>query len=149
LLNIKDSYDATIAAHHENLNNADLRVRLNEYIPEENLSSWIEHQDLKNADIENLEGRIFLYGSVTYGVNLSKNNINSLELTVGEQPSSSKDVLIEKHFRSAFLGGVNTELLNKNITINSGLSSENFTISGITIDSDYFYPVDEQTNYAS
>ena len=90
LLNIKDSYDATIAAHHDNLNNADLRIRLNEYIPEDNLSSWLSDKDIQSADVENLEGRIFLYTTVNYkgkdykaytiGVNFSLNEINTLEV---------------------------------------------------------------------
>ncbi|MHA2075143.1 MAG: FtsX-like permease family protein, partial [Candidatus Hodarchaeales archaeon] len=35
------------------------------------------------------------------------------------------------------------------ITVNYGVLSDNLTISGIATDSDYFYPVDEQTNSAA
>ena len=159
LLNIKDSYDATIAAHHKNLNNADIRVRLNDYIPENNLTTWISDQNIKDAGIENLEGRIFLFGSVTYknedfkayliGVNFSLNEINQLEIQPGHQPTSDSEVVVEKHFGSFFFGGTDTSMMGETLIINYGLFSDTFTISGITIDSDYLYPVDEQTNYAT
>ncbi|MFX0172601.1 MAG: FtsX-like permease family protein [Candidatus Hodarchaeota archaeon] len=158
-LNIKDSYNATIAAHHENLVNADLRIRLNEYIPEHNLSSWLSEQDVQNAGIEKLEGRIFLYTTVNYegedykaytiGVNFSLNEINTLEIISGGLPSSNSEVLLEKHFKAAFLSGPTPIKVKESITVNYGPLSDNFTISGIAIDSDYFYPVDEQTNSAA
>jgi putative ABC transport system permease protein len=158
LLNIKDSYDATIAAHHENLNNADLRIRLNEYIPENNLSSWLSDQEVQSAGVENLEGRIFLYTTVNYegedykaytiGVNFSLNEINNLEV-LGEIPSADSEILLERHFQAAFLTGPTPIKVDESITVNYGPLSDNFTISGIATDSDYFYPVDEQTNSAA
>lgn len=159
LLNIKDSYDATIAAHHENLNNADLRIRLNEYIPENNLSSWLSDQDVQSAGVENLEGRIFLYTTVTYkgedykaytiGVNFSLNEINTLDIISGDVPSTDSEIILEKHFKSVFLSGPTPIEVTESITVNYGPLSDNFSISGIAIDSDYFYPVDEQTNSAA
>jgi len=159
LLNIKQSYDATIAAHHANLNNAELRIRLNEYIPEGNLSDWSTDQTIKDAGVENLEGRIFLFASVTHnsedykayliGVNFSQNEINHLEIKSGDQPISNNEVLVEKHFGSFLFGGASSVKLEDKLTINYGLFSENFTISGFVVDSDYFYPVDEQTNSAA
>ncbi|MFX0050447.1 MAG: FtsX-like permease family protein [Candidatus Hermodarchaeota archaeon] len=159
LLNIKDSYNATIAAHHENLVNADLRIRLNEYIPENNLSTWLSDQEVQSAGVENLEGRIFLYTTVNYkgedykaytiGVNFALNEINTLEVISGGLPSSSSEVLLEKHFRAAFLSGPTPIKVDESITVKYGPLSDNFTISGIAIDSDYFYPVDEQTNSAA
>jgi putative ABC transport system permease protein len=158
LLNVKDSYDATIAAHYENLNNADLRIRLDEFIPASNLSDWMTAPTISDGKIEDLEGRIFIYASINHlnedfkayiiGVNFSINEINKLELVTGNLPSDSSQVLIDKHFRSVLLGGVHTELIDDSITIKYGSISENFTISGMVIDSDYLYPVDEQTNYA-
>jgi len=86
LLNVKDSYDATIAAHHENLNNADLRIRLDEFIPESNLSDWMIEPTISDGKIEDLEGRILIYASINHlnedfkayiiGVNFSINEIN-------------------------------------------------------------------------
>ena len=158
LLNIKESYDATIAAHHENLNNADLRIRLDEYIPESYLNDWMSNESISDAKIEQLEGRIFIYASINHqneefkayiiGINFSINEINTLEIIGGEVPSNPSHVLIEMHFRSPLLGSIQTQLINDPITINYGSLSENFTISGIATDSDYFYPVDELTNYA-
>ncbi|MFX0208932.1 MAG: hypothetical protein ACFFDT_23310, partial [Candidatus Hodarchaeota archaeon] len=159
LLNIKDSYNATIAAHHENLVNADLRIRLNEYIPENNLSTWLSDQEVQSAGVENLEGRIFLYTTVNYkgedykaytiGVNFSLNEINTLKVISGGLPSSNSEVLLEKHFRAPFLSGPTPVKVEESLTVNFGPLSDNFTISGIAIDSDYFYPVDEQTNSAA
>ncbi len=160
LLNIKESYDATIAAHYQNLNNADLRVRLSEFIPEENLTFILSKTNIQEAGIEDLEGRIFQFATVTHnrsdynayviGVNFSKNTINHLEVEFGNHPTVESEVVIERHFASSFfLGGANSNLLGDTITLNSGLISENFTISGLVIDSDYLYPVDEQTNYAT
>jgi putative ABC transport system permease protein len=159
LLNIKDSYNATIAAHHENLNNADLRIRLNEYVPENNLSSWLSDQAVQGAGVENLEGRIFLYTTVNYegedykaytiGVNFSLNEINTLEVISGGVPSTDSEILLERHFQAAFLSGPTPIKVNESITVTYGPLSENFTISGIATDSDYFYPVDEQTNSAA
>jgi putative ABC transport system permease protein len=159
LLNIKDSYDATIAAHYENLNNADLRVRLNEFIPGSNLTTWLSNTTIQEAGVESLEGRIFQYASVTYnerdykayliGVNFSANTINELEIEYGNFPALDTEIIIERHFDSFFVENPNSDLIGTGITLNSGLLSENFTISGLVIDSDYLYPVDEQTNYAT
>ncbi|MFW9853431.1 MAG: ABC transporter permease [Candidatus Thorarchaeota archaeon] len=159
LLNVKDSYDETIAAHHENLNNADLRIRLNEYIPRDNISAWLAKQEVKEAGVENLEGRIFLYTSVEYkgenykaytiGVDFSLNEINTLKLALGEKPSGNSEILLEKHFKAPFLSGPTPIEVNESLRVSYGPFSENFTISGIAIDSDYFYPVDEQTNSAA
>lgn len=159
LLNIKDSYDASITAHHENLNNADLRIRLNEFIPENNVTDWLSTPDIQDSGVENLEGRIFLYTTVTYngkdykaytiGIDFSLNQINTLELTKGKIPSIESEIILEKHFQSAFLIGDTPLKINESITLNYGPLSEVFSISGIAIDSDYFYPVDEQTNSAA
>ncbi len=159
LLNIKDSYDATITAHHDNLDNADLRIRLSEFITEEEIPLWLTEESIQEAGIEDLEGRIFQYSSVTYenkmykayliGVNFSKNTINQLIVDSGELPSGDSEILVERHFTSFFIDPPNTNLIGDTITLNAGLLSKNYTISGLALDSDYFYPVDEQTNYAS
>jgi putative ABC transport system permease protein len=159
LLNVKDTYDATIAAHHENLNNADLRIRLNEFIPANNVSAWLTDQDIQNSGVENLEGRIFLYTIVNYkgedyktymiGVNFSLNEINTLEVFPGYVPSNDSEILLERHFQAAFLTGPTPIKVGESITVKYGALSDDFTISGIATDSDYFYPVDEQTNSAA
>ncbi|MFX0182992.1 MAG: ABC transporter permease [Candidatus Hodarchaeota archaeon] len=159
LLNVKDTYNATIAAHHKNLNNADLRIRLNEYITANNLTSWLSDQDIQKAGVKNLEGRIFLYANVNYkgedykayiiGVNFSLNEINTLEVISGDVPSTNSEILLERHFQAAFLTGPTPVKVDESITVNYGVLSDNFTISGIVTDSDYFYPVDEQTNSAA
>ena len=112
LLNIKDSYDATITAHYQNLQNADLRVRLGEFIPDQNLTEWLSQSDIQEAGIEDLEGRIFQYATVTYndveykayliGVNFSKNTINHLEVEFGTEPDLDTEILIERHFTSFY-----------------------------------------------
>jgi putative ABC transport system permease protein len=159
LLNVKDTYNATITAHHENLNNADLRIRLNEYIPTKNLSLWLSDQNIQIAGVENLEGRIFLHSIVNYkgedyktymiGVNFSLNEINTLEVISGDVPSTDSEILLERHFQAAFLTGPTPVKVDEAITVNYGVLSDNLTISGIATDSDYFYPVDEQTNSAA
>jgi putative ABC transport system permease protein len=159
LLNIKESYDATIEAHYINLDNADLRIRLSEFIPDDEISLWMAHTSVQEAGVEDLEGRIFLYSTVTYnkkdykayliGVNFSKNSINKLKIEYGNLPTSETEIILERHFTSFFIEPPNSDLIGDTITINSGLISGNFTVSGLAIDSDYFYPVDEQTNYAS
>jgi putative ABC transport system permease protein len=89
------------------------------------------------------------YKAYMIGVDFSLNDINTLEVISGDVPATDSEILLEKHFRAPFLSGPTPVKVDESITVNYGPLSDNFTISGIVIDSDYFYPVDEQTNSAA
>ena len=168
LFTLKQSLDESLATHHEILNNADLRIRLNNYnITENHVSAWLENPKIQEAGISDLEGRIFHYSSITYKNNTYKayligigenNTINQLKLIKGtDQLSDSQSlthqlsanqVLLERHFGKMLFGGgaeLNDELI---IQINN-TSAISMEISGFVVDSDYLYPVDEQTGLAA
>ncbi|MFX1513392.1 MAG: ABC transporter permease, partial [Promethearchaeota archaeon] len=155
-MNVKKSFNATIAAHHANLNNADLRMRLNKYITIDE-ESLLQRSSIKNAGITDIEGRIFQYTSVDFkgenykgyliGVNFNKNSINTLEIERGSLPQTQNEALVERHFGAGVSGDDGIALNSVLTIIASNNTSFNVTISGAVIDSDYLYPVDEHTGF--
>ena len=168
LFTLKQSLDESLAAHHEILNNADLRIRLNNYnTTEENVSVWKQNAAIEIAGISDLEGRIFHHSSLSYKNKTYKtyligigehNTINQLKLTKGtnqfltSQPLidqlSTNQVLVERHFGKMIFGGGAD--LNDKLTIElDNNSSFEVEIVGFVADSDYLYPVDEETGLAA
>ena len=155
-LNIENSAKASVAANDELLNNADLRIRLTEYISVENVTTLLTESEIEAAGITNLEGRIFEYASVIYneetynayliGVDLGRNAINKLQLRSGTVQLSMNQVLIEQHFSGALLFGPGAAL-NDQLTINFRDFTINVTIAGFVADSEYLFVVDEQTEF--
>ncbi|MFX0086586.1 MAG: ABC transporter permease [Candidatus Hodarchaeota archaeon] len=168
LFTLKQSLDESLAAHHKTLNNADLRIRLNNYnLTENNVLAWLENPKIHEAGISDLEGRIFHYSSIIYKNKTYKayligigehNTINQLKLVKGtdqlsdSQPLinqlSTNQVLLERHFGKMLFGG--GAELNDELTIQiNNTSAISMEISGFVVDSDYLYPVDEQTGLAA
>ncbi|MFX1511417.1 MAG: ABC transporter permease [Promethearchaeota archaeon] len=155
-IDAKYSFDRSLAAHQAKLNNADLRIRLDGYIPENDVITLLSNSTTENAGIKDLEGRIFEYASVkldgeTYdayliGVDLTRNAINTLQIRKGTKQLSENDqILVEQHFGEEILGAGAD--LHDELTIN--VENFNFTIdaaiTGFVADSDYYYVVDERT----
>ncbi len=166
-ISIRKAYMATVAAHHENLNNADLRVRLNNYTSLD-IAALENNPTIKEAGITDLEGRIFDYSTIEFknesyntyliGLDLEDNTINKLEIEKstkeleegGTQGLKENQVLVERHFSKGLFGLSAGAKLEDILAIQlSENESTDVEIAGFVIDSDYLYPVDEQTNYAS
>ncbi|MFX0015373.1 MAG: ABC transporter permease [Promethearchaeota archaeon] len=155
LMNLKDSAMASVEATNKELNNADIRIRLSEYIPENNLSSLISESEKEIAGITDLEGRIFEYCTVKFnnkihkayliGINFEKTRINKLRVKVGNEQLSDDQVFVEQHFGNVTLVGVQARLQDQ-LSIFLGNSIANVSIGGFVADSDYIFVVDEQTN---
>ncbi|MFX0183207.1 MAG: FtsX-like permease family protein [Candidatus Hodarchaeota archaeon] len=153
-VNMVSSGYASVAANDKFLNNADLRVRLTEYISEDNVSSLLNESEKEAADVSGLEGRVFEYASVIYkeklfnayliGVDLGTNEINTLKLRSGKLPLVNQ-VLVEQHFGAGQIGGPGAEL-NEELTINFKDKAISVTIAGFVADSEYIFVVDEQTD---
>ncbi|MFW9906014.1 MAG: ABC transporter permease [Candidatus Thorarchaeota archaeon] len=155
LVNLKDSAIASVAETNRQLNNADLRIRLKENMPENEIQSILTESQKGVAGITDLEGRIFEYATVTHndkihkayliGIDFEKNKINKLRLRAGTKQLSTNQVLIEQHFGKILLVGAQAEL-NDEILISFRNSIVNVSIAGFVADSDYIFVVDEQTN---
>ncbi|MFX0211619.1 MAG: FtsX-like permease family protein, partial [Candidatus Hodarchaeota archaeon] len=155
-LNIVNSAKASVEANDELLNNADLRIRLTEFISENDVVTLLTESERETAGITNLEGRIFEYASVIYnedlynayliGVDLGRNAINTLQLRSGTIQLSANQVLVEQHFSGALLFGTGASL-NEHLTINFRDFTMDVTIAGFVADSEYLFVVDEQTEF--
>ncbi|MFX0125075.1 MAG: hypothetical protein ACFFAE_15695, partial [Candidatus Hodarchaeota archaeon] len=155
LVNLKDSAMESVAETNRQLNNADLRIRLTEYMPESEVLMLLNESESKAAGITDLEGRIFEYTTVIHkdkihkayliGVDFDKNRINKLQLRTGSENLSSDQVLVEQHFGNILLVGAQAEL-NDEISIFFRNSIANVSIAGFVADSEYIFVVDEQTN---
>ncbi len=162
-VNSKATFDESLAAHQEKLNNADVRIRFGEnFIPEDNVTVLQDNPQILAAGITDLEGRIFkassashkndIYPAYLIGVG-EENAINKLQLTKGiaqiskKQPLfsqlSGNQVYVEQHFDDELLGaGADLE---DQIIVDLANSTLNVSIAGFVADSDYYYVVDEQT----
>ncbi|MFX1517184.1 MAG: FtsX-like permease family protein [Promethearchaeota archaeon] len=155
LMNLKDSAIASVAETNRKLNNADLRIRLTEYMPEGEITTLLNESQKEAAGITDLEGRIFQYATVIHkekihkayliGIDFEKTRINQLQLQAGSEELSSNQVLIEQHFGNILLVGAQAEL-NDEISIFFENSVANVSIAGFVADSEYIFVVDEQTN---
>lgn len=155
LINLKDSAMESVAATNCQLNNADLRIRLTEYMPEGEISTLLNESERRVAGIIDLEGRIFEYTTVIHnndahkayviGIDFEKTSINKLQLRAGADKLSNNQVLVEQHFGNILLVGAQAEL-NDEISIVFKNSTVNVSIAGFVADSEYIFVVDEQTN---
>ncbi len=155
LINLKNSAMVSVEATNKQLNNADLRIRLSGYIPENNVSLLLSESEKEAAGITDLEGRIFEYSTVNYkdkihkayliGINFDNARINKLKLRVGDDPISDDQVLVEQHFGNILPLGAQAKL-NDHLSINFRNSIVNVRIAGFVADSEYIFVVDEQTN---
>lgn len=145
----------SVEATNEQLNNADLRVRLTEYIYEDNVSSLLSEVQKKDTGISDMEGRIFEYCTVIHddkihkayliGIDFEKTKINQLKLRGGSETLSNDEVYVEQHFGNILPLGARANLKDP-LSIFFGNSVVNVTIAGFMADSDYIFVVDEQTN---
>ncbi|UCE13172.1 MAG: FtsX-like permease family protein [Candidatus Heimdallarchaeota archaeon] len=155
LINLKDSAMKSVEATNQQLNNADLRVRLKKYISEANVSSILNEVQKENSGISDMEGRIFEYCTVNYkdkihkayliGIDFEKTRINQLKLRGGKETLSNDEVYVEQHFGNVLPLGARADL-NDPLSIIFENSTVNITIAGFMADSDYIFVVDEQTN---
>ncbi|MFX1507180.1 MAG: ABC transporter permease [Promethearchaeota archaeon] len=155
LINLKDSAMASIAETNRQLNNADLRIRLTEYMPESEIESLLNESQKKATGVTDLEGRIFEYATVVHnnkihkayliGINFENTKINQLYLRTGSEELSEDQVLVEQHFGDIILLGAQAKLKDE-ISIFFRNSTVNVSIAGFVADSEYVFVVDEQTN---
>jgi putative ABC transport system permease protein len=162
-VNSKATFDESLAAHQEKLNNADVRIRFGEkYVPKENVTALKTNPEILAAGITNLEGRIFKatsalhededYPAYLIGVE-DENAINKLQLTKGISQISKNEKLfpqlsgnlayVEQHFDDELLGAGADLEDQLNVTLDN--STLTVSIAGFVADSDYYYVVDEQT----
>ncbi|UCG04547.1 MAG: FtsX-like permease family protein [Candidatus Heimdallarchaeota archaeon] len=155
LINLKDSAMESVAETNRQFNNADLRIRLTEYVPENEISSLLSESERETAGITELEGRIFEYSTVIHnnkihkayliGVDFKKTEINKLKLRTGSDKLSNDQVLVEQHFGNILPLGARAKL-NDDLSILFRNSMVNVSIAGFVADSEYIFVVDEQTN---
>jgi putative ABC transport system permease protein len=155
LINLKDSAMASVAETNRQLNNADLRIRLTEYMPENEISFLLNESQKKTGGITDLEGRIFEYATVVHnnkihkayliGIDFESTKINQLHLRTGSEELSADQVLVEQHFGEIILLGAQAKLQDE-ISILFRNSIVNVSIAGFVADSEYIFVVDEQTN---
>lgn len=155
LMNLKDSAIASVAETNRKLNNADLRIRLTEYMPEGEIPTLLNESQKEAAGITDLEGRIFQYATVIHkekihkayliGIDFEKTKINQLRLKAGSELETPNQVLIEQHFGNILLVGAQAKLEDE-ISIFFENQLVNASIAGFVADSEYIFVVDEQTN---